>query len=158
MMFSSSIIVEPLAHHPQHVDGLVNLLHMEWGHLDNWTNPLKLRQTIETRLQIDAAPLALVALEGDRLAGSISIKRHELLHHQDKEFWIGDVIVAADQRGRGIGTLMIHAMTSRAAALSIADLYLYTPDQEAYYRKLGWRTIGQDPANGEDNVIMHYAV
>lgn len=94
----------------------------------------------------------------EKLAGSVSIKRHELPHHTDKEFWIGDVIVAADQRGKGIGTLMMHAIMRHAHRIEISELHLYTPDQEAYYRKLGWQTIGRDPANGEDNVVMRYSL
>ncbi|WP_353578208.1 GNAT family N-acetyltransferase [Agrobacterium vacciniicorymbosi] len=117
-----------------------------------------LKTVIEGRLQIHAAPLALIALDGTKFAGSVSITRDELPHHPDKTFWIGDVIVAADQRGRGIGTLMMNAITAHAAEIGITDLYLYTPDQEAYYRKLGWQTIGRDPANGEDNVVMRYCL
>lgn len=150
------IRIEALAEHPQHVATLVAMLHGEWGALAHWSDPVALTGEIEGRLQTQAAPLALVALDGDRLVGSVSITLDELAHHPDKHFWIGDVIVAADQRGRGIGTLMMRAIVAHASHLGMADLYLYTPDQEDYYRKLGWQTIGRDPANGEDNVIMRH--
>ncbi|KQQ56455.1 hypothetical protein ASF69_17005 [Rhizobium sp. Leaf311] len=152
------IRIVPLSEHPHYVAPLVEMLHTEWGSLSNWSDPVALQTVIESRLQIHAAPLALVALDDVKLAGSVSITRDELPHHPDKTFWVGDVIVAADQRGKGIGTLMLRAIVAHAAKIGITDLYLYTPDQENYYRKLGWETIGRDPANGEDNVVMRYCL
>lgn len=150
------IRIEPLALHPQHVTALVQMLHTEWGGLKNWSDPDKLRASLEIRMTAVKAPMTLIALEGDRLVGSASLKVNELPEHPDRLFWIGDVIIAPDQRGRGIGTAMMRAIVRHAATLGISDLYLYTPDQEHYYRKLGWNTVGRSNANGEDNVVMHY--
>ena len=154
----NDIRIEPLAQHPEHVGTIVAMLHTEWGSLANWSDPARLRSVIEDRLRTDRAPLALIAIEEDTLLGTASIKRHELPHHPDKEFWIGDVIVAAGQRGRGIGRLLMTAIIDQASKIGIAELHLYTPDQEGYYESLGWQTVGRDPANGEDNVIMRYVL
>lgn len=150
------IRIEPLALHPQHVIALVQMLHAEWGALNNWSDPDKLRASIENRMTTVKAPMAFIALAGDRLVGSASLKVNELPEYPDKLFWIGDVIIAPDQRGRGIGTAIMRAIVRHAATLGISDLYLYTPDQEQYYRKLGWNTVSRSDANGEDNVVMHY--
>ncbi|WHA41072.1 GNAT family N-acetyltransferase [Agrobacterium larrymoorei] len=154
----NDIRIAPLALHPEHVSTIVAMLHAEWGSLTNWSDLARLKDVIESRLHTDTAPLALVAVEGDKLLGTASIKRHELPHHPDKEFWIGDVIVASDQRGRGIGRLLVTAIIDQASKIGITELHLYTPDQEGYYENLGWQTVGRDPANGEDNVIMRYVL
>lgn len=150
------INIVALSDYPEYVAPLVDMLNKEWGALSAWSDPVALKAAFESRLQTDTAPLSLVALEAKKLLGSVSITRDELPLHPDKRFWVGDVIVAADQRGKGIGTLMMQAIVAHAAKIGIGDLYLYTPDQEQYYSKLGWRTIGRDPANGEDNVVMQY--
>lgn len=154
----AEINIVALSDYPDYIDPLVDMLHKEWGALAAWSDPVALKTEFEGRLQTDTAPLTLVALQQDRLIGSVSITRDELPHHPDKTFWVGDVIVAADQRGKGIGTLMMRAIVAHAAEIGVSDLYLYTPDQENYYRKLGWETIGRDPANGEDNVVMRYCL
>jgi predicted N-acetyltransferase YhbS len=151
-----NVKIAPLAEHPHHIDELALLLHTEWGELSNWSDPAMLKELLGGRLRTGTAPLTFVALDEDRLVGSVSIKKHELPSHPDKEYWIGDVIVAADCRGHGIGTLMMRAIVTHASQIGIRMLHLYTPDQEHYYRKLGWQTIGYDQANGERVVIMCY--
>jgi predicted N-acetyltransferase YhbS len=149
------VIVEPLARHPKLVSELAQLLNKEWGHLEPWSDIKRLENVLRSRCRC-AAPMTLVALEGEHLAGSASIKLRELPHHHDKEYWVGDVIVANSQRGKGIGQLLVQAIVRHARVTGIASLYLYTPEYELYYKKLGWITVGRDPANGEDNAIMKY--
>lgn len=151
------IRVKPLAMHPEHVRTVAYLLHNEWGKLAAWSDPVGLEHSLQERCTALKAPIALVALNGDNVAGSVSLTRNELPHHPEWEFWVSDVIVAPDQRGRGIGRLMMNAIVSQATALGISDLYLYTPDQKIYYHNLGWSVIGMDNANGENNTVMHYA-
>ncbi|NTJ41170.1 GNAT family N-acetyltransferase [Agrobacterium larrymoorei] len=152
------IIIVPLSEHPHQVEHLVEMLHAEWGALAAWSDQVTLSKEISARLQTGTPPLTLIALHGNRLVGSISITLNELSDYPEAGFWIGDVIVATDQRGKGIGTLMMHATIAYASTIGITELHLYTPDQEDYYRKLGWQTIGRDHANGEDNVVMRRAV
>lgn len=151
----ADVIVEPLAGHPKLISELAQLLNKEWGHLEPWRDIKRLENVLRSRCR-PFAPMTLVALEGERLAGSASIKLRELPHHHDKEYWVGDVIVAKSHRGRGIGKLLMRASVRHARESGITSLYLYTPDHELYYEKLGWVTVGRDPANGEDNAIMKY--
>lgn len=151
------IRVEALALHPEHVRTVAHLLHNEWGKLAAWSDPVTLEQSMLERCNTLRAPIALVALAGDSLAGSASLTRNELPHHPEWEFWISDVIVAEDQRGRGVGRMMMRAIVSQARVLGVSNLYLYTPDQEIYYGNLGWSVVGEDDANEENNVVMHYA-
>lgn len=151
----ADVIVEPLARYPDLVPELALLLNKEWGHLEPWSDLKRMENILRSRCR-SAAPMTLVALESGHLAGSASIKLRELPHHHDKEYWVGDVIVADGQRGKGIGKLLVQASVRHARDSGIACLYLYTPEHELYYRKLGWITVGRDPANGEDNAIMKY--
>ena len=101
---SSEIRIEALATRPDCIPALAELLHDEWGHLANWSDGDALIRELGKRAQTRTAPCALVALDGEGLAGSASIKIRELPHHDDKEFWVGDVIVTPDCRGKGLVT------------------------------------------------------
>lgn len=61
----ADIVIAPLADHPRFVGALTDMLHEEWGELANWSDSIALRSVIEGRLQTTAAPLALIALDGE---------------------------------------------------------------------------------------------
>ncbi len=150
----SDYIVVPLANHREQIGPLARLLNAEWGHLEPWRDVPALVAGLTERCKPAAAPFALVALDGDSLLGSASVKFRELAQHPDKSWWIGDVIVDRCQRGKGIGGRLVDAAVRHARDIGISELFLYTPDQEDFYRKRDWQSVGRDSANGEDNVIM----
>ncbi|MDR6759326.1 N-acetylglutamate synthase-like GNAT family acetyltransferase [Mycoplana sp. BE70] len=150
--------IEHLADRPEQISSLARLLNAEWGHLEPWQDVAELQRALTERSQSQAAPFTLVALSGDRLLGSASIKFRELAHYPDRLWWIGDVIVAPDQRARGIGGELANEAVRHAQASGIFELFLYTPDKEEFYARRGWETVGRDSANGENNIVMRIAL
>ena len=52
------------------------------------------------------------------------------------------LLVAPWARLRGTGRALCTAALAHAARLGVATVHLYTSDSEAFYRRLGWRLIG----------------
>ena len=102
--------------------------------------------------------LAWLAVDGGRLLGSAALKRHDIAALPQYEYWLGDVFVLPEARGRGVGRhLMEHALIE-AQRLGLPELYLYTPDVQAVYAKYGWHEIETRPHNGETVSVMRLAL
>jgi N-acetylglutamate synthase-like GNAT family acetyltransferase len=68
--------------------------------------------------------------------------------------WLGGVYVAPDHRRQGIGSALVVRAVDEASEISVERLYLYTPDQERFYTRLGWSVVEQCQYRGEDVVVM----
>ena len=70
------------------------------------------------------------------------------------EYWLGDVFVLPEYRGKGIGHALIAHCLQTARSLRLPVLYLYTPDVQAVYVKYGWQEIATQWHNGETVSVM----
>lgn len=149
------MLVAALRSHRYLISEVARLLHEEWGNLPAWSD----RQLIERRLLNSSGeaqfPYALVAITDDgQFAGTASIKLRELAGHPDKEHWLGEVFVRKDMRGRELGTLLVGECSRYAFGAGVEALYLYTPDQQGLYGRLGWQHCGEEVVDGELVTIM----
>ncbi len=62
------------------------------------------------------------------------------------------------ERGRGVASALVRAAEARAAALGVARLWLYTPDRERLYARLGWAPVERTEYRGERVVEMTRAL
>jgi N-acetylglutamate synthase-like GNAT family acetyltransferase len=67
--------------------------------------------------------------------------------------WLAAVYVSADHREKGIGSKLVGAIEEIATSLRIARLYLWTPDKEHFYSRLGWSAI-ERPVHLRQNVVL----
>jgi len=63
---------------------------------------------------------------------------YELNDNPQRMYWLGEVITRPSHRGKGIGTTLVKRLIKHACEQNIAELWLYTPDMQPLYRKLGW--------------------
>ena len=151
--------LESLADHPQLINELAHLFCREWGELAPWSSVAVIAERLSASCRAHGMPFTFVALADDgHLLGAASVKIRELAGHPDKEFWIGEVFIRRELRGRGIGSALIRRCISRSLQEGIAALYLYTPDQQALYRKFGWQDIQSCEAHGETVSVMRLAL
>lgn len=147
--------IEPLVNHQQLIPTIADALHAEWRDFAPWSNSA----TIEGRF-INASgtavfPYCLVAVsESGTFMGTASVKLYELASHADKQHWLGEVFVPKPLRGQGIAARLIERIVEYAFSSGAPCLYLYTPDQQKYYRRLGWQACGQEVVNDEVVTIM----
>lgn len=64
--------------------------------------------------------------------------------------------VADEERGRGLGIALTHALERRARDLGIADLYLLTTTADRFFGKLGYRSLPRAAAPAEIRGTTEY--
>lgn len=70
-------------------------------------------------------------------------------------FWLGDLFVAPEFRGRGIGSALAMKIVEIAQSRSIPSLHLQTQSLNGgLYAKLGWEKIEQIHHEGYDALVM----
>ena len=79
---------------------------------------------------------------------------HELDDISERQFWMGEVLTAAAHRGKGVASALVLRLIEEARQRDMAELWLYTPDQQAFYRRYGWQEIEQRIVSSEQVSVM----
>lgn len=103
-------------------------------------------------------PSRFVALRDGQPVGIVNLIECNLPPRCDLTPWLAGLFVQAGHRGRGIGSALVRFCERQAAELGFPQLYLYTEDAEAFYRRLGWSTIESRPWEGEMVAVMERAL
>ncbi len=151
--------IQKLSNAIHHLPEIAQWLHNDWGSLPPWADLLRVRQNLEQRCTESPFPKCFIAASNtDELLGTASLKINELANHPDKTHWLGEVYVKSELRGKGLGSLLTKTVADYAFAQGADRLFLYTPDQQALYAKLGWRVCGSEFINDESvNVMVRQA-
>lgn len=97
----------------------------------------------------------LIALdENEQVVGTAGVMRYELSDVAERKYWLGEVFTCHHLRGKGIGSALVKACIERSRAAGIDTLWLYTPDQQGLYGRLGWLEAERREVNGEWVSIM----
>lgn len=147
--------IERLDSHREHIVTLAAWHHAEWGHLYNgWTEEMA-RAELEAHGGGEALPTSLVLLDGDSLAGSVSLVLEdapEFCEHGSP--WLANLYVRPDARGKGWGASLARAAVQLAAERRIPELFLFTPDHGSFYQRLGWRLLARTRLQGTPVDLM----
>lgn len=144
-----------LAQQPQLLDAVTQMLHREWSDFPNWRDAAVIQQRLQARNQAEAKTLTLVATTSDgELMATASIIHYELDDIAEREFWLGEVITAAEHRGKGLASSLVTRLIAEARLRGITALWLYTPDQQALYRRFGWQDVEQRVMADEEVTVM----
>lgn len=144
-----------LAQQPQLLDAVTQMLHREWSDFPNWRDAAVIQQRLQARNQAETKTLTLVATTSDgELMATASIIHYELSDIVEREFWLGEVITAAEHRGKGLASALVTRLITEARLRGIAALWLYTPDQQALYRRFGWQDVEQRVMADEEVTVM----
>lgn len=104
-------------------------------------------------LNEDFIPSTYIAKD-DVLLGSAAIVSRDMETEPQLTPWLASVFVRPEARKQGIGRQLVLHVMKQARKQGIDFLYLYTPDQESFYLKLGWSTIAKREYQGHDVTIM----
>jgi predicted N-acetyltransferase YhbS len=147
--------IEPLANHQHLIPTIAKLLHEEWHDFGPWSATTLIEARFQGACGQARMPCGFVAVdELGQFMGTASIKLNEIPSHRDKQHWLGEVFVPKPLRGRGIASAVVRRAVDYALTSGVKRLHLYTPDQQPFYRRLGWRDCGQDIMNAEPVTIM----
>jgi GNAT superfamily N-acetyltransferase len=148
------MLITYLADYPQYVPVVAGWIFDEWG----WEMPgSTLESTLadfSLHLNRDRIPLTMLALVEGQPVGTASIFMHDMDVRMDLTPWLAAVYVLPGFRGRGIGSQLVREIEAVATRVQLERLYLFTPDQEAFYARLGWSVLETVEYRQHMNVIM----
>ncbi len=144
-MKNQDITIGYLADYPEWVPVITGWFYDQWYDLYvNRSMTLKdAESSIAERCNYDKIPLTLVSVKNDKVIGTICLKQFDMDTRKDLSPWLAGLYVATEHRCNGVGSLLVEGLIEKTIALDISKLYLYTPDAEDFYRKLGWQTLEQ---------------
>jgi GNAT superfamily N-acetyltransferase len=149
-----TVRIVPLAQHLGLAATLARWHHAEWSHLyAEWTLERCLGE-LEAQNDPERLPTTLVALEGEKLLGSVSLVLDDLPGREELSPWLASLYVPPEQRSRGVGGALLDAAVAEARRLGVERLYLFTPRHEAYYAARGWHVFERTSTAGQPIVIM----
>ena len=147
--------IDQLRHNPDLVGEIANTLNASWGDLPPWSTTDKIRERLLAGSGDADFPHVLVAVsESGTFAATGSVKLYELPSRPAMVHWVGEIFVRPEHRGKGLGSKVTRALSEYAFARGVQDLYLYTPDQQSLYARLGWAEISTETVNNEVVSIM----
>ena len=149
-----TIRIEYLADHPECIPTLAVWHFQQWSYLspgDSIERRTAMLQSHTGRRQI---PTTVVALSGSTPVGCASLVLHDMDTRMHLSPWLASVYVDPEHRRHGTGTALVQRVVDEARALSVSILYLYTPDREGFYSRLGWQVVEHTLYRGYQQVVM----
>ncbi len=152
------VTILPLASHPGYSAAVAERTYRLWGrliHEDTGMSATEFARVIADRAVTDRVPLTLIALAGEALVGTVSLKQHEASTNADLSPWIGGLLVDEAWRGKGLGAALLAQAEAAAARLGYPVLYLSCePDVEHFYEQLGWELMQRQLSCGDQVALM----
>jgi N-acetylglutamate synthase-like GNAT family acetyltransferase len=147
--------VTSIAARPDAAGQVARWIEDEWGRL-----PIHDYLTAFERDEDWAAtfPYVLIAEQAGAVVGTASLLYGDMETRPELGPWLGCVYVRPECRGQGIGSRLTEKVERLAESLGIRTLYLFTADQEAFYRRLGWSTVEETEYEDERVAVMRKVV
>jgi N-acetylglutamate synthase-like GNAT family acetyltransferase len=135
----NDIAIHSLAEHVHAIPSIADWFYEEWREIYGHGCQAAVRTRIESWATEDRIPTGLVAVANGRVIGTVALKEQELQLQYSP--WLAGLFVRSEFRGRGVGQMLVRAAEKTAAALGVQELFLYTPQSQAFYEGLGWRVL-----------------
>ena len=94
-------------------------------------------------------PVTWICLADEKPTGMIRLKMDDHPDHPELFPWLASLFVHPWYRKKGIASMLCRHVEKEAEhKYNFDKLYLFTPDAESLYERLGWKKIGtvRDPA------------
>lgn len=148
--------IEPLSKNMHFFHDVAKLKFQEFSYLtgnETFENYLERQKKYITE---ESIPKSYVVLNESReLIGTFALKLTDLSTRLDLSPWLGGLVVAPSFRRQGVGSYIVNQAECLAKELGYSELYLYTPDKEAWYAKQGWQLMDRS-LSGEFPISVMY--
>lgn len=125
-----------------YLDLLAQMTHQQWSYEEPWLSQQDIKKRIIRRIMASHNEFSLLAINDDnQLMSSASVIWYELTDKTQRQYWLGEVIVFPAFRLQGLASQLIKHVLTYSKRRDIPELYLYTPDKQFLYQKLGWQEI-----------------
>lgn len=142
-----------LADHPQHLAALAAWHQAQFGYLNASVTIEQRTEKLRASAQKGALPMTFVAVCEDQLLGSASLLPQTITHSHLSP-WLSSVYVVDGHRNKGTGSALIRHVVQEAAGMGMNKVYLFTPNSEALYARLGWKVLEHAEHQGHRLTIM----
>ena len=134
------MIIHPLYAAPQHASCVTEWL---WRAFGADALPRAFFASIVEHSQTPGAlPITFVAVEGERLLGTVGLWRCDLISRQDLYPWMAALYVAPEARGQGLAGKLQQHVIGYARAQGYTELFLYSACRD-FYERFGWQYFGE---------------
>ncbi|WP_163647733.1 GNAT family N-acetyltransferase [Modicisalibacter sp. 'Wilcox'] len=137
-----------------HVATVARWTHATWGHLDPTRSPAERLAETHSECGEAGVPSVFVALAGETPVGTASLIIDDMPSRPELTPWLASVFVHPEWRRHGIASALVKHVEREAREAGVATLYLYTPDRQALYRRLGWLAFESVDYRGETVTLM----
>jgi predicted N-acetyltransferase YhbS len=152
------VTITYLADHPEHIPMLAAWHHAQWGHWSSKSSVAARAEELRKQPGKWAIPTTFVAVDGPQVFGSASLVEHDLDLRPELTPWLASVYVDPVARGQGIASRLVERAIAEAQRLGVERLYLFTPDRESLYARIGWTVRERLEYHDEQIVVMEYEV
>lgn len=139
---------------PRYCESLANWHHQEWSFLNPDYGIDQRIQDMKKFLGESFVPSTFVGEYSGQLAGSCAIVKNDMDTHPELSPWLASVYVSPEFRNKGIGSFLVQNLVECSKNEGIKKMYLFTPDKESFYTKLGWVTKGKENYRNQEVTIM----
>jgi predicted N-acetyltransferase YhbS len=153
MPAAPTVRIEHLADHPQHLAALAAWHQAQFGYLNTSVTVEQRMERLRASAQKGKLPMTFVAVCEGQLLGSASLLPQTITHSHLSP-WLSSVYVAPDHRNKGIGSALVRHVVQEAAGMGMDKVYLFTPNSEALYARLGWKALEHTEYQGHRLTIM----
>lgn len=143
-----------LADHPETIPTLAQWFRAQWPEYYAGRTLADIAQDFHAETNHDRLPVRLVAFADGELAGTITLRVHALQALPEYRPGLGGLLVVEQQRGRGIGTGLVHAGMHVARAQGYAAVYTVTATAGGILWRLGWQRI-QQIEHGDEHLVLY---
>lgn len=139
----------------QLIEQIALALHHEWSDFSPWCDVEQIRARLLARSHHESNEILCAYVdENNQLLATASTIYKELPEISYATWWLGEVLTIPAARGRKIGVQLIDRLYQEYHKNIHESLYLYTPDIQALYNRMGWVNVEECYVNNELVTIM----
>lgn len=142
-----------LREQPHYLQQIAEWHHQEWAALNPGQGLKQRIEFMQNHLNSAYVPSTYIAIN-QNLMGSASVIHHDMESEPELSPWLASVFVVPEYRSHGVGSLLVRHVMQEARKAGISVLYLFTPDQEAFYQKLGWQVMAYEDYRDHRVAVM----
>jgi GNAT superfamily N-acetyltransferase len=114
----------------------------EWGRYPEPEDPAWWEEVARQEAGRSSVPVTFVALdEHDEVVGAVGLGEHDVEERRDVTPWVMGMIVRPDQRGQGIGRVLMSELEAWAAGHAVERAWVGTERAHGFYQRCGWQLV-----------------
>ena len=152
---NTPITIDYLADHREIVPLLTEWFEQEWEPYYGLNGPGNAEEDLLTCSRRDTIPIALIAMCGGEVCGTVSLKSESIATHPHLTPWVAALLVIPSYRGRGVGTALINQTERLAQSLGFSKIYFGGRRTENTLVANGWNVVEDiDYLVGEGSIYV----